>query len=127
MEPTPNLDLIRDWMERLRTYPQIQGLIHTKNGYCCLGVAEETVYGKEVWYEKFKGGGIFRGFDDSTTNPSVGTLESLGLGRNVLNPDIDSFADFLAAYNDAGYSFDFIRKLIGTYLLIPLEREMEGQ
>lgn len=112
------------WYTTLPAYPQIRNRLHTPTGYCCLGVAVELYRGADCWQS-----GEFNSFFVSSDNESVfphyEVLEAFGFNKLMTTTNLDEgqlqslgakLGDFLAAYNDAGYSFDFIRRLALTYI-----------
>lgn len=117
------------WFDTLPSQRQIPARLHTSDGYCCLGWATEVVFGADAWeimetgYKTFNVLGVNSntvfytamppdnvnaalGFDIKTTAAYVASSDRC----DIQNGDM-GLAAFLSAYNDAGYSFDFIRRI----------------
>ena len=127
-----NLELFNRWYDTLPTQKQIKGVLHNKDGYCCLGWATEVVRGPNCW----------RWLTPSEYTASLSTLtgdmymspddvdKAMGFDAVIMTTQANcykqgvrhlevqkiSISSFLSTYNDAGYSFDFIRRLADTYI-----------
>ena len=79
-------ELFAEWLNALRSgeYQKTRGVLHNKNGYCCLGVLDEAVFGA-TWSEDVDT--ISFGYFDNEGNTGMldfSKLEPLGLDEPIV-------------------------------------------
>lgn len=114
------------WVAALRSgeYAQTRGRLHTKDGYCCLGVLEDLVAKEkgDEWHLSKSGRCFLIGAEENSDVLRRSTMELVKL-RDV-NPMISSEETFpslprrstLASANDSGYNFEQIADIIESQL-----------
>lgn len=111
------------WFDVLPTYPQTKLHLHDETGYCCLGVLVELEEGPNTWRGR-DAGASFSTKNGNSTFPSDAENAKYGFDKvmkvtKLIGGELKTspmlVAEFLAYYNDYGYSFDFIRRLAATY------------
>ena len=128
---TQRIDIVQRWIDDLATNPpQTHGCLHDSKGHCCIGRLYEVLHGPDAWTSLSSG--LYQTQEFATGGLSIRDAARVGVYSLVLvtRPSCRThpitWEKFFTLHNDARYSFAFIRRLIITYLLIPLERELQS-